>query len=57
MNIMIKRSFAVALVLVFALSAFAQIEERNVRAGMTFLAGDAMQGRGSGTPFESGSQV
>ena len=52
MNIMIKRSFAVALVLVFALSAFAQIEERNVRAGMTFLAGDAMQGRGSGTPFE-----
>ncbi|HMT08540.1 MAG TPA: M20/M25/M40 family metallo-hydrolase [Pyrinomonadaceae bacterium] len=26
--------------------------ERNVRAGMQFLAGDAMQGRGSGTPFE-----
>jgi hypothetical protein len=32
-------------------SAF-QIEERNVRAHMEFLAGDAMQGRGSGTQFE-----
>lgn len=29
-----------------------QIEERNVRAEMNFLASDAMQGRGSGTPFE-----
>ena len=29
-----------------------QIEERNVRAHMDFLAGDAMQGRGSGTQFE-----
>jgi len=28
------------------------IEERNVRAQMEFLAGDAMQGRGSGTQFE-----
>ncbi len=28
------------------------IDERNVRAGMNFLAGDAMQGRGSGTVFE-----
>jgi aminopeptidase YwaD len=28
------------------------IEERNVRAQMDFLAGDAMQGRGSGTQFE-----
>lgn len=28
------------------------ITERNVRAEMTFLAGDAMQGRGSGTQFE-----
>lgn len=52
MNKVIKRSFAVAFVFVFALTGFAQIEERNVRAGMTFLAGDAMQGRGSGTPFE-----
>jgi hypothetical protein len=28
------------------------VEERNVRAGMRFLAGDALQGRGSGTVFE-----
>lgn len=28
------------------------VSERNVRAGMQFLAGDAMQGRGSGTVFE-----
>lgn len=28
------------------------VEERNVRAQMNFLAGDAMQGRGSGTMFE-----
>ncbi len=28
------------------------VEERNVRAAMQFLASDAMQGRGSGTPFE-----
>lgn len=28
------------------------VTERNVRAEMYFLAGDAMQGRGSGTPFE-----
>lgn len=30
----------------------ASISETNVRAGMTFLAGDALQGRGSGTIFE-----
>jgi len=29
-----------------------RIEERNVRAQMEFLAGDALQGRGSGTQFE-----
>ena len=29
-----------------------QIVEQNVRAEMNFLAGDAMQGRGSGTMFE-----
>lgn len=28
------------------------VDERNVRAQMNFLAGDAMQGRGSGTIFE-----
>src|SRR5687767_3759294 len=30
----------------------ARIQERNVRAQMNFLAGDALQGRGSGTQFE-----
>jgi hypothetical protein len=30
----------------------AQIDERNVRAEMQFLAGDALQGRGSGTGYE-----
>ena len=30
----------------------AAVKERDVRAEMYFLAGDAMQGRGSGTPFE-----
>jgi hypothetical protein len=36
----------------FAQKKNALVEERNVRAAMTFLASDAMQGRGSGTPFE-----
>jgi hypothetical protein len=31
---------------------FPQVEERNVRAHMDFLASDALQGRGSGTQFE-----
>ena len=36
-----------------AIGGYSQtVEEKNVRAGMTFLAGDAMQGRGSGTQFE-----
>ncbi len=53
MKITVKRSLIIAAVLLFAqFAAIAQVEERNVRAGMTFLAGDAMQGRGSGTPFE-----
>jgi len=52
MKIIITRSFGVAIVFLVALAGFAQIEERNVRAAMTFLAGDAMQGRGSGTLFE-----
>lgn len=47
----------VALLLTFSSFGFAQkttnlIQERNVRAEMNFLAGDAMQGRGSGTMFE-----
>lgn len=29
-----------------------QVQERNVRAHMEFLAGDALQGRGSGTQYE-----
>lgn len=33
-------------------SGSSPIEERNVRAHMEFLASDALQGRGSGTPFE-----
>ncbi|HVF46053.1 MAG TPA: M20/M25/M40 family metallo-hydrolase [Pyrinomonadaceae bacterium] len=43
------------LVLVFAAAAIvglAQVNERDVRAHMEFLASDAMQGRGSGTVFE-----
>lgn len=56
----ILRHAVAASVLALALnsSAFAQtasvsrINEKNVRAEMGFLAGDAMQGRGSGTMFE-----
>lgn len=54
----IRRSSLIALLVISAnLAGFAQkgkpaIDERNVRAGMYFLAGDAMQGRGSGTAFE-----
>jgi len=58
-NIKTKKSLIIAAFLLFAnLSSFAQtaqksvVEERNVRAQMQFLAGDAMQGRGSGTVFE-----
>lgn len=36
----------------FAVAQSAVVAERNVRAGMNFLAGDALQGRGSGTIFE-----
>lgn len=49
---------AAVLIIVFTFSAFGQtaktnsVLERHVRAGMEFLAGDAMQGRGSGTAFE-----
>src|SRR5438445_496097 len=58
----LKRSFTIA-ALLFAVNTvgFPQgsktapasvIDEKNVRAEMQFLAGDAMQGRGSGTMFE-----
>ncbi len=56
---LLKRSVAFAAFLIFAniitvaqKSGNAVIEEKNVRAEMYFLAGDAMQGRGSGTAFE-----
>lgn len=52
MKTTITRPIAAAVLLLFTFTAFAQVEERNVRAAMTFLAGDAMQGRGSGTQFE-----
>lgn len=45
----------VALLLTLSNFGFAQktaIQEKNVRAQMNFLAGDALQGRGSGTMFE-----
>lgn len=63
-----KPSFVIAILFMLSLlsgavpAAYAQpamripgssrIEERNVRAHMEFLAGDALQGRGSGTQFE-----
>ena len=52
-----KRFFLLT-ILLFALAGVgaaqqaARVEERNVRAQMEFLASDALQGRGSGTPFE-----
>jgi len=59
MRIPIQRTtFAAAFLLAATLFTLAQtngrkaVDERNVRAGMYFLAGDAMQGRGSGTIFE-----
>lgn len=45
----------VVFLLTISTTGFAQktlVQERNVRAGMEFLASDAMQGRGSGTQFE-----
>ena len=52
----LKNSVFAAVILVAAnLAVFSQksaIQENNVRAAMGFLASDAMQGRGSGTPFE-----
>ncbi len=56
-NTIFMRSSVIVLVfLISNIAAFAQkskaVDERNVRAGMQFLAGDAMQGRGSGTVFE-----
>lgn len=51
-----KATLLVALLSIFSTFGFAQkkseVLERNVRANMNFLAGDAMQGRGSGSQFE-----
>ena len=54
MTLRLGRSLLIAaLILSAVLVGYSQtVEERNVRAAMTFLAGDAMQGRGSGTQFE-----
>jgi len=55
---LMRNALIPALLLSASLLAAAQngpslaIRERDVRAQMTFLAGDAMQGRGSGTIFE-----
>src|ERR1044071_2088081 len=61
-TLMIKTHYSVvttALILVLTFASVGQkrtaspsIDERNVRAEMNFLAGDAMQGRGSGSMFE-----
>ncbi len=50
MNTRLIRS--VLIVLFIACPVVAQIKEQNVRAELGFLAGDAMQGRGSGTTYE-----
>ncbi len=52
-NLRLQSLFTIFAFIIFGFSSvFAQINERNVRAHMDFLAGDAMQGRGSGTQFE-----
>ncbi len=55
----LRRSSAIVLFLIAAnivglaqVTAKSVVDERNVRAQMNFLAGDALQGRGSGTIFE-----
>ena len=57
MNLHLRRS-PLSLILFFIISgpvlvqAQGPIREENVRAALTFLASDAMQGRGSGTTYE-----
>ncbi len=52
----IKIVFCLSLLISFSTFAAAQqnsiVTEKNIRAEMNFLAGDAMQGRGSGSVFE-----
>ena len=57
MNAPLRRStltFVVSLLITYPILAQVKgpIQEENVRAELMFLAGDAMQGRGSGTTFE-----
>src|SRR3954464_3577959 len=55
MNILRKAAAMAAVIVIAASATFAQkglVDERNVRSEMYFLASDAMQGRGSGTPWE-----
>lgn len=52
MNKMNRLGLLLFVVVAFALPAFAQVREDNVRAHLNFLASDAMQGRGSGTVYE-----
>ncbi len=58
-NLYLKQTvFIIAFLLAFNIFSFAQkatksvVKEQNVKAQMNFLAGDALQGRGSGTMFE-----
>ncbi len=59
-NLHLKQTFLIiAILLAFNSFSLAQkkvvvsaVQEKNVRAEMNFLAGDALQGRGSGTIFE-----
>jgi Peptidase family M28 len=52
MHKMNKISVALLVVVAITFPAFAQVREDNVRAQLNFLAGDALQGRGSGTIYE-----
>ena len=48
----IASSLFISFLITFPVLAQSRIRERDVRAELTFLASDAMQGRGSGTTYE-----
>jgi aminopeptidase YwaD len=56
MKILLNRSVLLAALIIssniLAIAQSSKVDERRVRAHMKFLAGDAMQGRGSGTQYE-----
>jgi len=56
MKILLNRSVLLAAIIIssniLAIAQSSKVDERRVRAHMKFLAGDAMQGRGSGTQYE-----